>query len=141
MKYLLAILLCAGTAQAQYRYNLYTVSGTNASVSATNATTYNAAADVGPSSRADIQFVYKLTTNNAANLNQNVTATFDSSCDGNYYTNQFSISLAANSNNIVWMRTNVWVTNSAWLRLVSVTNGNAVAVTNMVIKVGNKIGL
>jgi hypothetical protein len=141
MKYILAFILCAFSASAQYRYALVTLTTASNTVAANTQTTINSAADVGASSRADILFYFSLTTNNVAGLTNPVTANFETSIDGSKYTNAFSITLAANSNNVVVMQTNVWVTNAAWLRFSTITNGNTKPLTNYVIKVGNKIGL
>jgi hypothetical protein len=141
MKYILAFMLCACSASAQYRYALVTLTTASNTVAANTQTTINSAADVGASSRADILFYFSLTTNNVAGLTNPVTANFETSIDGSKYTNAFSITLAANSNNVVVMQTNVWVTNAAWLRFSTITNGNTKPLTNYVIKVGNKIGL
>ena len=141
MKYIIAFILCAFSASAQYRYALVTLTTASNTVAANTQTTINSAADVGASSRADILFYFSLTTNNVAGLTNPVTANFETSIDGSKYTNAFSITLAANSNNVVVMQTNVWVTNAAWLRFSTITNGNTKPLTNYVIKVGNKIGL
>ena len=141
MKYLLAFLLCAQCAVAQYRYPLVTLTTASNTVAANTLTTINSAADVGATTRADILFYYSLTTNDVAGLTNPVTASFDTSIDGTKYTNAFSITLAANSNTVVWMQTNVFVTNAAWLRFTTITNGNAKPLTNYVVRIGTKTGL
>lgn len=148
MKTLIAIiLLIACTAQAQYRYSLYTAAGvtTNATISTNTLETFNASVDVGASSRADIQIVFRLTSvdTNAmsAACSNLVTATFDSGIDGTYWTNSFSFSVAGRSNEVALGFTNIDVSQMSWLRLLSVTNANQCVVTNYSVKIGRKIGL
>jgi hypothetical protein len=139
---ILALALSLLSASAQYRYPVVTLTTASNTVAANGSSTINSAADVGATTRADILFYFSLTTNNVAGLTNPVVAQFDTSIDGSKYTNAFSISLRANSNNVVWMQTNVWVTNASWLRFVGITtNENALPVTNYVVKVGQKTGL
>jgi len=151
MRTLLATLLCAlsvFTASAQYRYNKTTLpSGTNVTVGSNAVVTFNTAVDVGPSTTADIRLAFRLTgvgTNAivpAPNCTNLVTATFDRSKDGTYYTNSFCLSAYANSNSISWAETNVSVSQYAWLRLVSISNLNWSLITNPSVFIGNKTGL
>lgn len=141
------ILLAACTAQAQYRYSLYTAAGTttNATIGTNTLETFGSSVDVGASSRADIQIVFRLTsvdTNAMSAVCSNlVTATFDSGIDGTYWTNQFTFSVAGRSNAVALGFTNIDVSQIAWLRLVSITNANEGIVTNYSVKIGRKIGL
>ena len=148
MKTLIAIiLLIACTAHAQYRYGIYTAAGvaTNDIVNTNTLTVFNTTVDVGASSRADIQLVFRLTsydTNAMSSTCSNlVTATFDSGIDGTYFTNQFTFSVAGRSNAVALGFTNIDVSQIAWLRLVSITNANLAVVTNYSLKIGRKIGL
>ena len=149
MKQLIITILCALslTASAQYRYQTYTLpsSSTNTTIQTNTLATYNSSAAVSSSTRADIRLAFKLTsaTTNAMGTNafQNVTCTFDKSVDGTYWTNSFTFSVRANSNSVVWDQTNIDVSTAAWLRLVSITNGNAGKVTNVSVFVGAKTGL
>jgi hypothetical protein len=149
MKTVFAFLILAATftAQAQFRYARYALPSTNTSTTIQTNTlaTYNSAADVGTSSRADIMLRFKLTgvgTNAiVANSTNEVTARFDKSIDGTYYTNAFTFTVFANTNLTVWNITNISVTDAAYLRLVSITNGNAARVTNLSVTVGIKQGI
>ena len=141
---ILALLLTASVASAQYRYNLYSLA-TN-TVAATSISNYTISASVASSLRADIQLAFTLISSNAptamsATCSNPVTATFDFGIDGTRFTNQFLLTLNAQSNASVWCLTNVWVTNAAWIRLVSITNGNYAKLTNLTVKVGCKTGL
>lgn len=140
---LLFALSLAYAAQAQYRYSLYTLA-TN-TVPATVNSNYLSACAVGTALRADIQIAFSLTSSNgsamSATCSNPVTATFDFGIDGTRYTNRFVYALNAQSNVNVWGMTNIWVTNAAWARLVSVTNANFAVVTNYSVKLGIKTGL
>lgn len=137
------VLLFAGTAPAQYRYTTQSLTGTttNSWIAANTLSNYNATADVGASTRADVWMYGRLVTNNVAGLTNPITAYFDRSLDGRFWTNPFTLTMYADSNNFVWATTNVWITNAAHIRHVSTTNGNSINLTNYVVKVGNKVGL
>lgn len=144
---ILILLLTACSAQAQYRYGVYTAAGTttNATINTNTLETFNTSVDVGASSRADIQLVFRLTSTDtnamSATCSNLVTATFDSGIDGTYFTNQFTFSVAGQSNAVALGFTNIDVSQMAWLRLVSITNANLGIVTNYSLKIGRKIGL
>ena len=148
MKTLLLILcLVACNASAQFRYARYQLpsSSTNTTITSNTVATYNSSADVAPTTRADIRLAFKLMsvdTNamHAACTNW-VTAVFDKSVDGTYFTNRFILAVRGNSNSTVWTQTNVGVTDAAFLRLVCVTNDNTARITNFSIFVGCKQGL
>lgn len=137
-------------ADAQFRYNLYTLAGgtnSTAAIGTNAAVTYNASVDVGGSTRAGIQFYFKLRgvgTNLVAATETNpVVLRFDFSMDRYYFTNRFSWTNYANgSNEVFCLLTNVTIQDFAWLRLVDATNWNGSGiVTNFAVKSGNKIGL
>ena len=149
MKQLIITILCALslTASAQYRYTTYAFpsSSTNTTIQTNTLVTYNSSYPVSASTRANIRFAFKLTsaTTNAMGTNafQLVTLKFDKSVDGNYWTNSFNWSVRANSNNLVWDQTNIDVSDCAFLRFVSATNGNAGKITNFDGFIGAKTGL
>jgi hypothetical protein len=143
---LILLFILISPAQAQFRYSTYTLPSTTNTVIASNAmTTFNSSCDVANSSRAYIRLAFKLTsqTTNAmsATCSNNVTATFDLSGDGTYFTNQFQLAVQARTNNTVWGYTNIDVSQWAWVRLVSITNANHAKVTNHSVFIGAKQGL
>jgi hypothetical protein len=141
----LFLLLCI-TSQAQYRFNNYTAGfATNAYVGTnTYSTTYATAFDVGAGSTACIQVAFKIATNDYPQYATNdVITTWQSSMDGSRYTNQFQFTLkasAAATNTEIWAVTNFAVT-YPWLKFVSITNLNQAKLTNISVRVGNKIGI
>lgn len=146
MKTIFVLLLSSLSCFAQYRYSTYTIPATTNTVIASNAmTTFNTACDVAGSTRAYIRLSYKLTsqTTNAmsATCSNAVTALFETSGDGTYYTNQFSLTVNAKTNLVVWGYTNISIADAAWIRLVSITNANHAKVTNHQVFIGAKQGL
>lgn len=140
--------LSALSASAQYRYNLYTAAGTgtNSTIGTNAGVTFDTTMDVASSSKVSVQFVFKLTssTTNAlpAGCTNPVVLRFDYGIDGTYWTNRFSWTNYANSNNVViGLLTNLDVTPWAWFRLVDGSNYNNGIVTNYSVKVGGKVGL
>lgn len=147
MKTLISIIiLCALSAQAQYRFNIYTAGvATNANIGTNSySTTYSTAFDVGAGSTACIQLSFKMATNDYPHFATNdVITTWQSSLDGTRYTNQFQFKLtstATATNTEVWGLTNFTVT-YPWLKFVSISNLNQARLTNYSIKVGNKVGI
>jgi hypothetical protein len=147
MKTLISIiLLCALSAQAQYRFNIYTAGvATNAYIGTNSySTTYATSFDVGAGTEAIIQLSFKMATNDYPHFATNdVITTWQTSLDGTRFTNQFQFKLtstATATNTEVWGMTNFAV-ELPWLRLVSVSNLNQARLTNYSIRVGNKVGL
>jgi len=146
MKTLAILLLSTLSCFAQFRYSTYTLPSTTNTVIASNAaTTFNTSCDVAGSTRAHIRLAFKLTSQDTNAMNaacsNNVTATFDLSGDGTYYTNQFQLVVQAQSNSIAWNYTNIDISQWAWVRLVSITNANSAKVTNHSVFIGAKQGL
>jgi len=141
MKTLLLLLLTASTCLAQYRvkqYELLTTS-TNSVLQANTNISYGTGYDIGSGTRAELLFTFKLTSTNAVGTNP-IVLTFDRGLESPYFTNQFTLSLTANTNATVWTNITVGVTNDVYLRFVSLTNQNAVSATNVLLKLYQKIG-
>jgi len=146
MKIIAILLLSTLSCFAQFRYSTYTLPTTTNTVIASNAiTTFNSSCDVAGSTRAYIRLAFKLTSQDSGTMNSvcsnNVTATFDLSGDGTYYTNQFQLVVQARTNTTVWGYTNIDISQWAWIRLVSITNANSAKVTNHSVYIGAKQGL
>ena len=140
---ILLALLCGLTAHAQYRYRgPYTLasSTTNALILANTNITYNSSAELGAGNYIQVQLGFTVVTNADGGTN-NVVATFQKSLDDVRYDSQFTLTLPATTNTEAYLRTNLSWSSDVYLKLVSVTNGNAFALTNFFIKVGQKTGL
>jgi len=139
MKTLLLLLLTASTCLAQYRVKQLS-STTNTVALANTNIAYGTAYDIGSGSRAELLFSFNLTSTNAAGTNP-IVLTFDRGLESPYFTNQFTLSLSAKTNATVWTNITVGVTSDVFIRLVSLTNHNAVTASNIYIKLFQKIGL
>lgn len=146
MKLILAILLVACSAHAQYRFNRYTASAsTNAFVGAySNQPSVNSSMEVAAGNYVQLFFYFSLCSTNTGPIlttaTNPVTTYWDASFDGERYTNEFTWSVNAKTNGEAWGLTNIPIT-YPHLRFKYMSNGNPAAVTNWGIKVGQKIGL
>ncbi len=146
MKLILAILLVACSAQAQYRFNRYTASAsTNSFVGAySNQAAVNLPMEVAAGNNAQLLFYFTLCSTNVGPIlttaTNPVVTYWDVSFDGSHFTNQFTWSVNAKTNGEAWDMTNLPVT-YPYLRYRYMSNGNPAAVTNWGIKVGQKVGL
>jgi hypothetical protein len=138
MKTLLLLLLTASTCLAQYRVKQLS-STTNTVALANTNITFGNAYDVGSGSRAELLFSFNLTSSTNTGTNP-IVLTFDRGLESPYFTNQFTLSLSAKTNATVWTNITVGVTNDVFIRLVSLTNHNAVTASNVYIKLFQKIG-
>ena len=141
MKIILALLLTALTASAQYRFTIYSATiATNAAITSSNSAVYNQAFDVGSSTAAVIQVAFKNTVlTNATPATNSIISVWEESLDGSRYTNQFTFTLYGNNttNTESWAYTNSAVT-LPWLRLVALTNNTSARITNITVKVGKR---
>lgn len=139
---LILLLILLPCAHAQYRYNTSTLAttSTNSVLLANTNITYNAAFAVAAGNTVDVQIAGTVTTNAAGGTNL-ITGTFQKSMDGSRWSSFFSFSIRSTTNSEAWDRTNVNVAADAFIRLTTVTNGNAFSITNFTVKVGQKVGL
>lgn len=143
MKIIFALLLTVCACFGQYGlrppYVLLTTS-TNSVLLANTNQSVNLTVDVAAGHRAELIFAFKLT--DATNIGTNpIVLTFDKALESPYFTNQFTVSLAAKTNALAWTNVTIGTTNDVYLRLVSVTNHNAVSATNVLVKLFQKTGL
>lgn len=135
---LLGSVLCAS---GQYRYNLHQVgpAGTNATHPTFTISNYQANAVVGPSTWADVQLRFSCLTNEVDD--SNIVIVVRTSIDASNWRDSQSFTSAANGTNIVCDLFRVQVTNAAYLQLYSLTNATTDTLTNLTVKIGNKVGL
>ena len=142
MKTIALLLLSTLSCFAQFRFNNYTLysTSTNSSVGANAATTnINATVSVAQGNYAQVQIASSVFTNNV-NATNMVSTYWDASFDGTRFTNAFTIEFRSATNGESWMHTNFAVT-YPFLRLKYLSNANATPLTNVTVKLGQKIGL
>jgi hypothetical protein len=144
MKTLLILLACllGLSAQAQYRarpYSLYTT-GTNSVMNANTNITHATTWDVAAGNSAILWMRYRLSSTNAAGTNP-VTVRMLKGPTSSLFTNQFTFSVRAQTNQYVWDYTNVSVSDAIFLMHADTTNGNSISATNVEIGIIQKTGL
>ena len=140
-KTIIMLLLSALSCAAQYRYTLSPAGaiGTNAWIGSSSNQIYNSSVDVGATTVADVQVSFRLLSNTGyTNI---VRLAVDKSLDATGFFGTEYLTNWASGTNGVTNRFRVSVTNAAFLRVQSVTNGNADPLTNFNIYIGRKIGL
>lgn len=141
MKTILLLLLSACACFAQYRVKPYQLlsTGTNSVLNANTNISYGTSYDVASGTRAELLVTFKLTSSTNIGTNP-IVLTFDRGLESPYFTNQFTVSVYAKTNSLVWTNVTIGVTNDNYLRFVSLTNHNAVSATNVLVKLYQKIG-
>ncbi len=139
---LLLTLPCA----AQYRFNKFAVTmASNVFVGAySNQAAVNQPFEVAAGSEVLLQFEFRLCSTNTGPIlttaTNYVTTFWDQSFDGEHFTNEFAWGIRAKTNGEAWAPTNFPITLPI-LRYKYMSNDNPAAVTNPVIRVGQKVGL
>lgn len=142
MKRLYAVilgLLCAASAQAQYTIQSTTLNGgTNNVAASTTATMTAPVLSFTRSTYGTVQASYVLTGAGTSA----VVFTFDESLDGTTWVpSTRTLSVTASGTTAVSGLSNYLMGGSGYLRLKSVNNANATAVTNLAIKFSYKSGI